>query len=119
MAEFTLATQTVTANVVVTRLAGDMDDEAFDALEDEFNKLLESGIQGVVLDISALDSATSAGLGALLNMTNILAGRKGKLVVAAPRPKMQGTIEMLGIQEALNLEESAETAKKTVLAAIK
>lgn len=112
MAEFTVVSQTLTATTAITKLAGDMDNSSFDVLEDEFNKLLESGTLGVVLDISALDSVTSSGVGAILNMTHVLASRKGKLIVAAARPKILGTLEMLGLLEALNLADTADTAKK-------
>lgn len=119
MAEFSLTTQSITSTVVVTRLQGDMDDIAFDSIEDEFSKLLDSGVLGVVLDLSGLESVTSAGLGAIINMARILEFRHGRLVAAAPRPGVLGTIEMLGIQDALPLEETADAGRKAVLAVVK
>lgn len=114
MAEFSISSQTITAKTAVTKLAGEMNNDSFDMLEDEFNNLLESGVLGVVLDISGLDYVTSSGLGALINMSQVLAARKGKLVVAAARPKFVGGLEMLGLEEALILADTAEAAKKMV-----
>lgn len=114
MAEFSVSSQTITAKTAVTKLSGEMSNDSFDMLEDEFNNLLESGVLGVVLDISGLDSMTSSGLGALINMSHVLAARKGKLVVAAARPKIVGGLEMLGLEESLILADTAEAAKKMV-----
>ena len=113
MDEFTVtSSQLFPSGSALTKLTGEMDGSNFDLLEDEFNKLLESGIDGLILDISGVDGLTSAGIGAILNMSSLLASRKGKLVVAAPRPKILGTIEMLGIQDTLTIAPNFEAAKK-------
>ena len=112
MTDFTINSQTVTASVAVTKMAGDMAGEYFDMLEDEFNRLLESGIRGLVLDFAGVDALSSAGLGAIINMSHILADRNGKLFVAAPRPKVLGVIEMLGLTEVITIVDSPEQAKK-------
>ena len=116
MAELSVHSQAINSSTAVTKLSGEMDANNFDVLEDEFNKLLESGIAGLVLDLSGLDAASSAGIGAVLNMSHLLAARKGKLVAAAARPKVLGTLEMLGLQEALAMADTAEAAKKMVAA---
>lgn len=114
MEDFSIGSQTLTANTAVTKLAGDMDAHAFDLLEDEFSKLLESGVNGVVLDLSGLDSMSSSAVGAVVNMDRLLAGRGGKLVAAAVRPKVMGLLEMLGLGETLTFADNAEAAKKIV-----
>ena len=114
MPDLTVNSQTLTANTAVTKLGGEVDSLNFDRLEDEFNKLLESGVQGLVLDLSGLDSIASAGIGAILNMSIVLNGKSGKLVVASPRPKVQGTLEMLNLCEALTIVDSLDAGKKLV-----
>lgn len=116
MEDFTVNSQTVTANAAVAKLTGDMDQHAFDLLEDEFNKLLESGVNGVALDLSGLDSISSSAIGAIINLSRVLAGRNGKLVVASVRPKVMGLLEMLGLGETLTFADNAEAAKKIISA---
>ncbi|MCD8141073.1 MAG: STAS domain-containing protein [Planctomycetaceae bacterium] len=119
MAEFTLTSQTLTNNIAVVRLAGEMDDGAFDAMEDEFGKLLESGILGVVLDFSGVDSVSSDGLGAMLNLAAVLKARSGKLAAAAAKPDIADTIALLGIGELIGLEETTDAARKAVAAVVR
>ena len=117
MDEFSVtSSQLFPSGSAVTKLTGEMDSSNFDLLEDEFNKLLESGIDRLVLDISAVDGLTSAGIGAILNMSSLLASRNGKLVGAAPRPKVLGTIEMLGLQDALAIAPNLDAGKKMLTA---
>lgn len=114
MAELDITSQTVTGVTAIVKMTGDMDSGNFELVEDEFNKLLESGVIGVVLDVSGLDSMSSAGIGAIVNLSRILEERKGKLLVAAARPKIVGLLEMLGAQESLALIETAEQARKMI-----
>ncbi len=114
MAEFNLGSQPLTSATAVTKMAGDLNADNFDQLEDEFNKLLESGVLGLILDLSGLDSVSSAGLGAIVNMSRVLADRKGKLVVAVPRPKIQGLLDMLGLEGALTVADSMEQARRLI-----
>jgi Anti-anti-sigma regulatory factor (antagonist of anti-sigma factor) len=118
MAEFTASSVTLTGCTAVVSLAGDLGESDFEALEEEFNKLLESGVLGLVVDASGLESTTSAGLGAVINLSRLLAAKNGKLILAALKPKIAGTIEMLGLNDTVELADTAEHAKK-IIASIK
>lgn len=112
MAALTIAGQNITPKQVVCKLGGDLDADGFDRLEDEFGNYLNAGVLGLVLDLTALDSFCSSGMGAILEMASALAERGGKLVLASPRPKVQGTIEMLGLQEKLPVADNMDAARK-------
>ncbi len=114
MTEFTISSQAITGKTAAIRMAGDMTIASFASIEDEFNKVLDGGIAGILVDITGLDSMTSAGLGALVNLSQVLADRQGKAVVAGPRPKVLGLLEMLGMQEALTIVDTPEKAKKLI-----
>ena len=114
MAELKITSQTLTASTAICKLEGDLDGDNFDLLEDEFNKLLESGVLGVVMDLSALESFTSSGLGAIVNMAIVLRARGGKLIAASLRPGVLGTIAMLGAQEAQSVADSPYAARKAI-----
>ncbi len=119
MAEFSLVSQTMTSQSAIIRMSGFIDDLAFDILEDEFSKVLESGVLGLALDFAKVENITSDSLGAILNLAHILKSRGGKLCVAAPSPEVRETIAMLGVDEQIGLEETADAARKTVMDAIK
>jgi anti-anti-sigma factor len=119
MAEFSITTQTMTSQSAIVRMGGVIDDLAFDLLEDEFSKILESGVIGLILDFAKVENITSDSLGAILNLAHILKSRGGKLCVAAPSPEIRETIVMLGVDEQIGLEETPDAARKTVMAAIK
>ncbi|MCD8350364.1 MAG: STAS domain-containing protein [Planctomycetaceae bacterium] len=119
MAEFTIISQTLTNNIAIARLTGAMDDGAFDAMEDEFGKLLESGMLGVIIDLSGVESVSSDGLGAILNLATVLKARSGKLATAAAIPDVADTIGLLGIGDLLGLEATADAARKAVAAVVR
>lgn len=119
MAEFAISTQTMTSQSAIMRLSGTLDDLAFDLLEDEFSKVLDSGVIGLVLDFAKVENITSDSLGAILNLGQVLKSRGGKMSLAAPVPEIKETIAMLGVEEALGLEETTDAARKVVVAALK
>jgi anti-anti-sigma factor len=112
MAALTITGKTLTSKTVICALAGDLGASGFDPLEDEFEKYLNAGVLGIVMDLSGLDSLASSGLGAILNMSRILKERNGRLILASPKPEILGTIEMLGLQEAVPLTANLNDARK-------
>ncbi len=112
MTNLTITSQPLTPATIVCALSGELDPDGFEPLGEEFDKYLHSGIRGVVLDMSGLESFTSAGLGAILNMSRALREREGRLVLACPKPEVLGTIAMLGLQDAVPIADSLDAAKK-------
>jgi anti-anti-sigma factor len=111
MSDFSLSNATLAGNAVVSRLTGNMELGDLNRLDDDFDKLLQAGVDGLIIDASELDGLTSAGLGAIVNMARIMRERKGKLIFAAAKPDILGLIEMFGLQDRLNLCESLDKAK--------
>lgn len=116
MQEFAISIQPLTSTTAIIKMAGVMGTSDFDSVESEFHQIVESSVKGVVLDLSGLDSVTSAGFGSILGLSRLLASRQGKLILTALRPKLSGDIEMLGIENSLNIVESLEQAKKAIAA---
>ncbi len=86
----------------------------FEVFEDECNKVLESGVLGLVLDLSGMESLTSAGVGAIVNLSNILKSREGRLVVASPGPRIMNGFKLLGLTEVMTIVATADEARKIV-----
>lgn len=114
MAELSVSSQTITNATVVVKMAGDMDSGNFGLVEEEFNKLLDSGIRGIVLDLSEVDMLSSSGIGAFIDVSRLLETRKGRLILAAARPKIAGLLEMLGVEESFAIVDTAEQARKMI-----
>ncbi|MDR1536366.1 MAG: STAS domain-containing protein [Planctomycetota bacterium] len=116
MADFAFSASNLDETSAVLRLSGNPGQEDAIRLDEEFGRLLASGITGLILDIPGLDGLTSAALGAVMNLSRELRERNGRLIVAAPRPKILGLIEMLGLLDRLKLAENLEQAKAELAA---
>ena len=114
MAEFSITTQTLTATSALCKMAGEVNALAFESMEEEFSKLLDSGVKAIIIEASALENMTSAALGAILNLNRLVGQRDGLLVVTRLRPANEGLLEMLGLEETLTLAESPEAARKMI-----
>lgn len=101
MAELRIISQPLNEHSWLTTVSGNMDAANFNVMEDEFNRLLEGGARGVALDVSGLETISSSGLGALVNLGSLLRDRNGKLVVFSPTENLVGLAAMLGLGDAL------------------
>ncbi len=119
MAELKVQIQTLTAATALCKVEGDVTAANFDTLEDECNKLIESGATGVLMDVSGLESFTSAGMGAILNLGRVLSSRGGRLVCAGAGPEVLRTVEMLGVRDALFLQDTLDAGRKALAAIVK
>ncbi|MDR1613301.1 MAG: STAS domain-containing protein [Planctomycetota bacterium] len=101
MAELRIISQPLKEHTWMTSLAGRMDASNFNVIEDEFNRLLESGAKGVAIDVSDLEAVSSSGLGALINLHALLKERGGKLVMFSLPESLVGLADLLGVGDAL------------------
>lgn len=116
MAEFSV-TSHLTESTAVAVLAGDLDGASFDLLEDAFNRIFESAATGVILDCSDLESLSSSGLGAIINLSRLLGAKGGRLVLAGLRPNIRSILDLLGLREAVALAASRKEAEAMIAAA--
>lgn len=114
MAKFSIATQTPTPAAAFCAMAGELDEAAFEAAEEEFGKVLSAGMKAVVLDLSKLERLTSPVLGAIINMGRLLGRRGGMLVLVRPNPENEGLLELLGLKESLTVADTPDAARKLI-----
>lgn len=114
MPQFTVSTQTLTATSALCKLGGEADADGFEMLEEEFGKLLGSGVTSLILEMSALENMTSAVLGAIINASRALSSRGGVLVLTLLRPANEGLLEMLNLKDVLTVADSPEAARKLI-----
>lgn len=112
MSDIKISSQPLGARSGIMKLAGHLDSNTFETLEDEINKLLESGLIGLAVDFSKLESASSAGLGVFANLATLLRDRKGMFKMVAPSVEVAGIVDMLGLRDFFEVTETMEQAKR-------
>lgn len=111
----TLALSTeIRDGVAVVRLAGRLDSTASPDLERLLRDTLDRGCVRMVLDFSATDYISSAGLRVLLVLARRLEERRGHLVLSALTPPVHQVFDLAGLlplfAQAASLDEAVERA---------
>lgn len=112
MTELKITSQPISADAGLMKVSGAVDEGAFEQLEDELNRLVESGVRQVAVDFSNLEWISSAGLGAFVNLAVILRERGGKIMIAGLRPEISELIDMLGVRDALGAVDRMDAVKR-------
>ncbi|MDR0362807.1 MAG: STAS domain-containing protein [Planctomycetota bacterium] len=116
MADLRIISQPLNDFSWITTVTGRMDSANFNVVEDEFNRLLESRARAVAVDLSGLENISSSGMGAFINMANILRERGGKLAVFALSEDLIGLAEMLGVRDAIVVVANQDEANRELAA---
>ena len=90
-------------------MAGRLDSATSPAVESALVTLLESGENRVVLDLSAVDYVSSAGLRVLLKAAKHLSGR-GALVLCGLQPPVQQLLQLAGLDKLFVSEPALDGA---------
>lgn len=93
-------------DVVVLRLAGELDLAGAPALSDHVDHLLDGGRHRILVDLSELEFCDSTGLGALVRGHNRCAADGGWLRLTAPSPQMTRLLALTGLGEVLMPQEA-------------
>jgi anti-anti-sigma factor len=73
--------------------------------------LLDAGVRKIVLDLSALNYMSSAGVRTFMLIRKETAARQGKLVFLFCRPTIRDVLRMCGLTDLAPFAESVEAAK--------
>lgn len=99
MDKFTVSSQTHPENgTCLITLDGVPGEDDFDQIAAEFQTTLDTGSKRVVIELSTLQSPSTAVLGLLIDFGKSLAAEGGKLVLASPPRDILDLIELLGIK---------------------
>ncbi|MCC8181307.1 MAG: STAS domain-containing protein [Planctomycetes bacterium] len=116
MAELSINTQTITSTQGLMKISGEMTTENFRELEEGINAFVEAVVPFLLIDISELTAATSAGLGALVHLSVVLHDRSGKLVLAAPTEEVAVLLDLLKLDEVVPVAKTLEEGRKLLSA---
>jgi anti-sigma B factor antagonist len=90
-------------NFSIIELSGYLDAHTVDVFENQLGEILESGEKHVVLDLVELNYISSAGIGALMSLTQQLRKKHGDLVLLRPNKKVYKILDLLGFTKIFNV----------------
>lgn len=97
---------------------GTIDWTARDRLHHDVGELLEGKPDPqVLIDMEAVDFVNSAGIGALLQVAQLVESRGGRIAMACLPPKLQQLFEAVGLERAIPMHETLEAARGALVAA--
>jgi len=89
----------------LVKAVGRIDSNTAPALEDAFNKLLESGKSGIVFNMEDVDFISSRGLWVLLETQKACKRDKSKLVLVNVSEDMQQSLDLAGVKHFIEIYE--------------
>ncbi len=115
MAELKITSFPISSNAGLVKISGQVDVNNYEQLEDELNRLIESGVNGIGVDASELESMSSAGLGALINLAILLRDRQGLFMMTNPRQDVLDLMELLGVKEIFGIVDKLDVLKRELM----
>lgn len=82
----------------VARFVGAVTDSNLEIVAKSFENILSGGIQYLIVDFSAIDDISPAGIGLLLALRQKLRDRRGDLILCSMRPRMERMNRVLGLE---------------------
>ncbi|MFC1408514.1 STAS domain-containing protein [Streptacidiphilus sp. N1-12] len=108
-AELSLTVQRDGARAVA-QVSGAMDYDTTGLLEQALADLVQDGARHLVLDMAAVGFCDSSGINALIRTLARVREQQGSLVLAAVTPRVQGVLEMTGVDAVIPTHPSVAAA---------
>lgn len=93
-------------------LSGFLDAHTVNSFEGRLEDLLEEGRCKMVIDLQDLNYISSAGIGALMAMTQKLRNNGGDLILFRPNEKVYKILDLLGFTKIFNVATDEQDLKK-------
>ncbi|MBU5466315.1 anti-sigma F factor antagonist [Virgibacillus sp. MSJ-26] len=105
----------VRENVLIVRLAGELDHHEAELLRDEWKQMMyHNPIKHVIVNLSDMTFMDSSGLGVILGRYKETLQLGGEMVVCSISPSIKRLFEMSGLFKIVHLEENEEFALETL-----
>ncbi|HOE62799.1 MAG TPA: STAS domain-containing protein [Candidatus Sumerlaeota bacterium] len=95
----------------IIELTGFLDAHTVNAFENRIEEIVSSGQRQIVIDLKGLNYISSAGIGALMALTQRLRKESGNMVLLQPNEKVFKILDLLGFTKIFNValkEEDVE-----------
>jgi anti-anti-sigma factor len=100
------------ARFVELALRGYLDAHTVSDFETRMDRLIEQGGRCYLIDINELNYVSSAGIGAIMSLTQRLRRSNGEIVLVRPTDKVFKILDKLGFTKIFRLAYSREEAEK-------
>ncbi|WP_405027692.1 anti-sigma F factor antagonist [Lentibacillus songyuanensis] len=105
----------VKEDVLIVRLAGELDHHETENLRNEWKEMLyKNDVKHVVLNLEAVSFMDSSGLGVILGRYKEVLQLGGEMVVCSVSPAVNRLFEMSGMFKIVRLEENEQYALVTL-----
>ncbi|GIH73349.1 anti-sigma-B factor antagonist [Sphaerimonospora thailandensis] len=105
LVELKVATRSQAGQAVMA-IYGEIDLYTAPRLQAEFTRVLETGPDRVVIDMSGVEFCDSTGMNVLLSALKRLRERGGTLEVAAPRPAVRKILQVTGLDSVFTVYDA-------------
>ena len=97
-------TKEISGEVLTVKIAGDLNVKTSPRLEEELTKSLD-GVKELILDFTAVEYISSAGLRVLLAMEKTMRAKGGKMKLRHVNPAVKEIIRLAGFLQVMNIED--------------
>lgn len=97
---------------IVLTMRGYLDAHTVNEFEAHMDRSIEEGTLHYLIDISDLNYISSAGIGAIMSLTQRLRHAKGELVLVRPNEQVFKVLDRLGFTKIFRLAYSREEGEK-------
>jgi anti-sigma B factor antagonist len=95
-------------NLKIIELSGFLDAHTVNSFEFRLDETMQDGQRNVVIDLHGLNYISSAGIGALMALTQKLRNESGDLVLLRPNEKVFKILDLLGFTKIFNIAVKEE-----------
>lgn len=113
--EFIINDVSAAGNHRECEVKGYLDAHTVTQFEDELDHLIQDGTNQVIINLNELNYISSAGIGAIMGLTQKLRKQGGELILLSPSEKVFSILDLLGfthIFKIVNSEQEAQEALK-------
>ncbi|MFC4531000.1 STAS domain-containing protein [Sphaerisporangium dianthi] len=103
--ELKVSTRSHAGHAILT-VVGEIDLYTAPRLQAEFSRLLETGPDRVVIDMSGVEFCDSTGMNVLLSALKRMRERGGVLEVASPRPAVRKILQVTGLDSVFTVHDT-------------
>ncbi len=104
--------ETPADGVTIVNLVGELGMASARALQEVFNRILESGVCRVIVDLKETSYIASSGIGILIAMTENFREKGGNVVLANASSKILHVFMLMGLLKMMRFAASVQDAHK-------
>jgi anti-sigma B factor antagonist len=112
-----LRTHKAQPGVAVLTLQGAIDPAAVPILQEAVKEAIDRKLRILVLDLGGIRYINSAGLGYLVNLSDLLADHRGLLLLANTQPKVKVVLDLMGVSLYFKQYKTVDSAFAAITAA--